>query len=1614
MPAQDEELTRLARERGLLTESQVEELRTELTTESSGGGSGGTRPTRRLADLAVEKGMLTQGQADEVIQALLPRNAPRQLGRYKVLQLLGKGGMGAVYRGRDPNLKRLVAIKTLRSELAANDDFIARFRREAQLAAQFRSPHVVHVYDQGREGTVEYIVMDFVEGEDLADVLAREGKLEEKRACAICADVVRALQEAQKHSIIHRDIKPQNIMLEAEDGTVKLADLGIGKQVTAAGDSEDSKQLSLTVGAIGTPPYMSPEQAMGETDVDFRSDIFSLGATLFHLVCGRLAYEGKTPQMIMMKVAHDPPPDPCAANRDLSRGMVSVIRKMMAKDVAHRYQSLDALLSDLENVAQGIPRTVVAEEPAPVQEQEPQPHRPTTRPLPAPPPRRGWQMAAVVAVVLVLAGGALAWYLSRREPTVTSAKPRTSRDTLRKAEEVHERVPQAARPGPATLANEAGGPLAPGPPSGWTFKKKTVTVATPEGDIEKQITYYTNTIGMVFVGIPAGDFMMGSENGYDDEKPVHRVSISNSFYIGAQEVTNGQYQRFVAEAGYDGSGDADGDYLRHHRDWSNYSSPERDYPVVCVSWKNARKFCEWLSKKEGVTYRLPTEAEWEYACRAGSATRYYWGDEARDDCAWHLSNNGRRTHPVGQKQPNAFGLCDMSGNVWEWCQSLHKPYPYRPDDVRENLHSGGTRVRRGGSCFNSDIRSANRNFDFPRYATYTAYHLGFRTVVSLPGVRSAPQPARRSEAADVRPAKMEVKADGQVGPGLPAWAKVSQAQIEAAKRDGVPVAKEIDLGDGVTLKMVYIPAGEFLMGSPPGEEGRYEDEGPQHRVTLTRGFFMGIDEITQAQWQTVMRSDPARFKGDDRPVEQVNWYDCQNFIKKLNAGAMGPFRLPTEAEWEYACRAGATTPFHFGETISTDQANYNGQQPYGNGRKGIRRGSTTPAGTFPPNAWGLYDMHGNVNEWCQDWYGEDYYASSPAADPQGPEAGTSRVLRDGAWNSPPRDCRSAGRGRWPPDGRVVSFGELGFRVASSAPTGTAQAQPPEDWTAERKTVKVATPKGDVDKEITYYTNSVGMRFVLIPAGQFMMGSPPGEKNRGDDEGPVHPVRITQAFYMGAGEVTQEQYEKVTGQSSSHFKGPGRPEESVSWNEAQTFCKKLSEKEGVTCRLPTEAEWEYACRAGTSTPYYWGGEVRDDCAWYGGNSENATHLVGLKLPNAFGLFDMSGNVWEWCQSAYRKYPYRVEDGREDVRGLEESPSRVIRGGGFKNDGGIRSASRHFDITAPSVLYGWTRPSPGAPRLRSMYVGFRVAVLPPKAPLAPPTRARPGVSRVVASKEPESPSAPAPKITLPRGWTAESKVVKVATPQGDVQKEISYYTNTVGMKFVLVHQGEFMMGSENGGTDEKPVHRVRIECPFYMGAHEVTNSQWKQFIGANPRYEAKADSDGDYGKYIDSAGWNGDTQPMVYVSWKNAQKFCEWLSTKEGVTYRLPTEAEWEYACRAGSRTKYYWGDQVRDDCAWYNSNSGSNTHPVGEKLPNAFGLYDMSGNVWEWCQSLYKYPYRGDDGREDLRAAGSRVVRGGSWRYLGSGIRSASRYVNAPSRTVDVSGFRVVVSLPGAL
>ena len=505
------------------------------------------------------------------------------------------------------------------------------------------------------------------------------------------------------------------------------------------------------------------------------------------------------------------------------------------------------------------------------------------------------------------------------------------------------------------------------------------------------------------------------------------------------------------------------------------------------------------------------------------------------------------------------------------------------------------------------------------------------------------------------------------------------------------------------MKLKLIPAGTFQMGSPETEESRTEWESPTNTVEITRPFYMGIYEVTQEEYERVMGVNPSYFssggRGSERvhgletrrfPAEQVRWYDAIDYCNQLSVldgytpyyqlsnvdrnggfiqsadvepGKGNGYRLPTEAEWEYACRANTTTPFHFGEFSDGNQANVNGNQPYGSNLPGHYLQRTTTVGTYQSNEFGLFDMHGNVNEWCFDVADFALYGSRTGVTKDPVVLGDARekhMIRGGSWSTVPVFSRSAMRGCNTPNNVIDCDG---FRVVLDRPASISTGQVPGE-------ARELAP---------------GMKFRWCPPGRFTMGSPNSQSGRSQNEEQVD-VTLTSGFWLSETEVTQHQW--VTLMNTAPWNGQenvlkdeSAPATYISHGDsddgglesdsASEFCRRLTEREKLAGRLsddwkyvlPTEAQWEYACRAGTNSQYNFGDDEGQlgEFGWSDENArnvgENFAHRVGVKIPNAWGLCDMHGNVWEWCADWYHeKLP-----GGSDPLPASRHPFRLCRGG-----------------------------------------------------------------------------------------------------------------------------------------------------------------------------------------------------------------------------------------------------------------------------------------------------------------------------------------------------------------
>jgi formylglycine-generating enzyme required for sulfatase activity len=840
--------------------------------------------------------------------------------------------------------------------------------------------------------------------------------------------------------------------------------------------------------------------------------------------------------------------------------------------------------------------------------------------------------------------------------------------------------------------------------------------------------------------IPPGEFMMGHP-GSDSRL----VKITRPFNLSIHEVTVGQFRKFIQASNYrtererDGMGAGYNATTRSFEQNSQYSwkdtgwQQEDNHPVVNVTWNDAVAFCRWLSRKEGTTCRLPTEAEWECACRAGTTTLNCSGnDNSRlGDYAWFSNNsgtkvidmdaflqkdkdgnpahakeyqttlqaNGCRPHSVCGKQPNAWGLYDMHGNVWEWCEDWFAPYG--SEDILSDPvgpASGELRVYRGASFYDNWGTSAWRSGYHP---TSSNYNFGFRVARTYDLSPAA------------KPTAAKPPAEKTVGskPPPPAIAPFDATQARQHQQAwAVHLGTPVETTNSVGMKLKLIPAGEFRMGSPDSDGDAKDDEKPQHLVKVTKPFYLSVYEVTQQQYEKVVGTRPWQDKGfvregPDYPATYVSHDDAVAFCRKLSKQESVEYRLPTEAEWEYACRAGTTTVYSFGDDASRlGQNAWCRMNTWDVGKQYAHR-----VGQKPPNSWGLYDMHGNVWEWCQDWFG--IYPSGSVSDPQGRKSGSIPVSRGGSFWTHAAELRLARR-----SGNYLAYRNYnyGFRVARTYDLSPAAKPPAEKLPAEKTVGSKPPPPAIAPFDATQArqhqqvwagqlgtpvetTNSIGMKLKLIPAGEFRMGSPNSDRDADSDEKPQHLVKITQPFYLGVYEVTQGQYEKVMGTrpwQGKLYVQNGRddyPASFVSWNDAVAFCRKLSKQEGVEYRLPTEAEWEYVCRAGTTTTYSIGNDASrlGQYAWYRENAwdvdKKYAHRVGQKLPHPWGLHEMHGNVWEWCQDWKGDYP---SGSVSDPQGQKSGSQRVLRGGSFHDAASyLRSAYRSYNYPARSPSHGF---------------------------------------------------------------------------------------------------------------------------------------------------------------------------------------------------------------------------------------------------------------------------------------------------------------------------------------
>ena len=666
-----------------------------------------------------------------------------QLGPYKLLAKLGEGGMGAVYQARHTKLGKLVALKILPQHLLSRSDALCRFEREMLAVGSLQHPNIIQALDAGEITGMHYLSMEYVEGQDLQQFIQTKGTMSVVNACKAIRQAAQGLAAAHKLGLVHRDIKPSNLFVTKRTGQIKILDMGLA----LLAQEETPAALTTTGQCFGTPDYMAPEQWNDAHTCDARSDLYSLGCTLHFLLIGRPPYHSDTHRSAANKMkGHvlDAIPDLALARPDVPAGVVAIYLKLMAKTPSDRFASADELATALAPWVKALaapPAPKIQAVATPLAGQGSPPRRPLSR----------WLLAAGGAAALVLLGVIIITITNKDRTQTKIEVPDTSQVEITKQ---GDNPPDSAKPG------WHGWPADAPPPAIAPFNAEQAQHHQAAwAEYLGVPVEYTNSIGMKFRLIPPGEFLMGSTPEeiaatLKGVSPGDMVILTQPIYLGVNEVTQAEYEKVM------GVNPSHFSPLGVGKD-AVAGLETANHPVEEVSWNDAAEFCAKLSQQEkfkpfylregetiapldGTGYRLASEAEWEFACRAGTATKYWIGDQDQDlvRAGWSRGNSGGRTHAAGELKANPFGLSDMHGNVWEWVQdgwdaTFDGQFHDKPA-INPNVpfYACPQRVLRGGHWQDSasNCRSSNRLANVP---TNLNLNLGFRVSLDVDTVKQS-------------------------------------------------------------------------------------------------------------------------------------------------------------------------------------------------------------------------------------------------------------------------------------------------------------------------------------------------------------------------------------------------------------------------------------------------------------------------------------------------------------------------------------------------------------------------------------------------------------------------------------------------------------------------------------------------------------------------------------------------------------------------------------------------------------------------------------------------------------------------------------------------------------
>ena len=1011
---------------------------------------------------------------------------PQVFGRYRVEKQLGAGAMGAVYLAHDTQLDRPVALKTPVFDAAADADLIERFYREAKSAANLRHAGICPVFDVGEIDGVHFISMAYIDGKPLSDMVDADQKVPVQTVVSIVCKIAVALDHAHGTGVIHRDLKPANIMIDGQ-GEPLVMDFGLARRVDTEEQTRITLDgMIIGTPAYMSPEQIEGKQEQ----IGPPCDVYSLGVILFELLTGRRPFQGTVAAVIGQVMTQEAPaPSQLRHDVDpeldsICAKMMSRRIEDRYTGMAEAEAALFAYLKQFGDKISGVQDVgiEVGEDQTSPETEDSQ--TPTVLTSGRPPSSgRGkliggfaaFGMAVVFGAIIVLRTLYGTLQIEVLEPDVTVL---IDDEQIELTDNKWSGWKRARKHGLKVKVGQQTLILGEKTPCTLNGKERLVRLdvegVTLENDQFEITRNDTTVLTIKLIEMPKESANVSVDSPLPEVFTASAIARNWSEPVNLGPVINSKGQEACPCLSTDGlsllfSGDRPGGLGKSDL-WMctrTATSEPWSVPTNLGSGVNSDEhdIAPCLSSDE-LTLLFASDRTGGH----GDVDIWMCSRETADD-SWsspiNMGTNINSKLKDGGQTLSVDGLTlifssYVPGRIVDLFMCTRSSVS-QPWSRRRNLESLNSRSIDAGPSLSADGRTlvfcSNRE-EHPRkkydlwIATRNSSNEPWSEPMKLrPGINSTHNESSPTLSADGRTLLFRSdRPGGEGGDDLwmstrldPPLAKAPFAESEARAHQqawadylGLPVEKEVELPGGEKMTFMLIPPGEFKMGSTAEEQTRLLEEakatddsraidripaeGPQHPVRITRPFYMGMYEVTQTQWQAVLGNGPSRI--EDSPavrVAQVSWDDIQSFKAKLNeSGSVGQwkFALPTEAQWEYACRAGTTSSWYGGN--SEDDLHEDGWF------KANSDGKRQPPGQLNANAFGLYDLHGNVWEWCADWYAADYYANSPVDDPNGPSAGEYRVNRGGAWLTHSRSCRSAYRAYFSPENRGHN---IGFRLA---------------------------------------------------------------------------------------------------------------------------------------------------------------------------------------------------------------------------------------------------------------------------------------------------------------------------------------------------------------------------------------------------------------------------------------------------------------------------------------------------------------------------------------------------------------------------------------------------------